>query len=74
MVFTEPARLYGSRMKRSRAYFIICQLCYWCASCIKPVPDFPRCPACGGRPVDMLPISDSEFFREQAGQNTCVVH
>lgn len=43
---------------------MICQSCYWIASCIKAdYKDFPRCPRCGTDIVNIPPISDLTFFK-----------
>jgi hypothetical protein len=60
----DAARLY--RSKSRKANFIICQLCYWCASCLKADNDFPRCKCCRNQIVDALPISDEEFYKQDS--------
>jgi hypothetical protein len=60
-------KLYRDKMKL--ANFVICQTCFWCASCFKAYEDFPGCKICTNpkETVDSLPIFEKEFFRK--GEN-----
>ena len=43
-------------------YFLICDSCYWCASCIR-LNGLLRCPSCDVRKVERIPIADGEIHR-----------
>lgn len=45
-----------------KASFVICQDCYWCASCFKQ-NSLPECPACTGHNMDILPIFEGEHYQ-----------
>jgi len=62
-------QLYCGRIRRVRAHFVICQSCFWCASCFKAEYDFPKCPSCSYDAVDSLPIFEKEFFRMKVWHN-----
>ncbi len=49
----------------SRAYFMICQTCFWCASYIDLMGNvhtlpYKVCPTCNHTAVELLPLSDNE--------------
>ena len=45
-------------------YFVICESCLWCASCIKNQTTFTTCPLCHNGKIDCMPIADDKngFF------------
>jgi hypothetical protein len=71
MIMSALIDLYSRKMRL--ANFAICQSCYWCASCFGiPMREdpFPKCLQCGStQPLDIIPISDSEFFRTYFGES-----
>jgi hypothetical protein len=44
------------------AEFIICNSCYWCASVLLHY-GLPRCPSCNSKMIELIPISQNEFYR-----------
>lgn len=60
-------RKYRDRVKK--ASFVLCQSCYWCATCFLADDGFPRCPACGSDVIDSIPISESEFYSVSVAGN-----
>ena len=44
--------------------FLICQSCFWCASCLTPDADsFAKCPSCTERNIESIPIAENEDYR-----------
>lgn len=48
-------------MVAKKASFVICQDCFWCASCLQD--GLSECPTCNSRNMDLLPIFDGEHYR-----------
>jgi hypothetical protein len=52
----------------SRKYFMICQTCFWCASCIDIMHDmnalhYKACPTCDHTAIELLQLSNGEHYR-----------
>lgn len=60
---------YASKCDRRKANFVICQSCFWCASCLKADYVFPMCVQCKSAAVDSLPIFDGEFYEVELLEN-----
>lgn len=43
-------------------YFLTCDSCYWCATCIRLNPPL-RCPSCDNCKIERIPIADGEIHR-----------
>lgn len=57
-----PQIVPAKKMSARKANFVICQDCFWCASCFKQ-NNLPECPACSGRNIDLLPIFEGEHYQ-----------
>lgn len=44
-----------------KAYFMICRLCFWCAS-VFSIRSVDKCPACGSPMVEHMPIFPNETY------------
>lgn len=49
----------------TKVRFLICQSCFWCASCINAKVTVSKCPVCQSRKIEYLPIADDEFYKLQ---------
>ena len=52
----------------SRAYFMICQTCFWCASYIDLMGNvhtlpYKVCPTCNHTAIELLPLSNGDHYR-----------
>lgn len=43
--------------------FILCESCFWCASCLNQGIIVDKCPICNNGNVESLPVSDNELDR-----------
>jgi hypothetical protein len=50
---------------------VICQDCFWSASCFRQ-DGLPECPACSGRNIDLLPIFEGEHYQLEFSKNRSV--
>lgn len=65
-----PNKLPAKKMAAKKANFVICQDCFWCASCLQD--GLPECPTCRGRNIDLLPIFDGEHYRLEISEKRSV--
>jgi peptide subunit release factor 1 (eRF1) len=44
---------------------VICNNCFWAASLLKDSygPNFQVCPICGKRELEVIPVSDYEYYK-----------
>jgi predicted Zn-ribbon and HTH transcriptional regulator len=42
--------------------FLICDSCFWCASCIRLDPPV-RCPSCNCNKIEWMPIADGKIHK-----------
>ena len=54
-------------------HFLICDSCYWCASCIKLDVSVARCPSCNDNKVEWMPIMKTKFTNLIMILRTCGV-
>jgi len=48
----------------SRKCFMICETCFWCASYIDiDALSYKVCPACNNTAIELLPLSNGEYYR-----------
>lgn len=47
------------------SYFLLCRLCYWCASYVNIVGKnrITKCPGCNDGFIKSLPISGSKYYK-----------
>jgi hypothetical protein len=43
--------------------FIVCESCFWCASCLNQGITVDKCPSCNNGKVELLPVFDNELDR-----------
>ena len=48
---------------------MICQDCFWCASCFKASDNFRNCPVCRNDGIDALPIFGGEYYKVELSAN-----
>jgi rubrerythrin len=53
---------YETSCKEQAIYFLICDSCHWCASCISVNAPL-RCPSCDDSKVEWIPITNGEIHR-----------
>ena len=41
--------------------FILCESCFWCASCLNLGIKVDQCPICNNHKVQLMPVSDNEL-------------
>jgi hypothetical protein len=58
-----------SQVYARKATFVICQDCFWCASCFRVNDSFLRCPLCRNDSIDSLPIFGDEYYRVELSVN-----
>ena len=44
-------------------HFLICDSCFWCASCIRLDVSVARCPSCNDNKVEWMPITENEIYK-----------
>jgi hypothetical protein len=44
-------------------HFLICDSCFWCASCIRLDVTVAKCPSCSDGKVEWMPITDNEIYK-----------
>jgi hypothetical protein len=44
-------------------HFLICDSCFWCASCIRLDVSVAKCPSCNDNKVEWMPITDDEIYK-----------
>ena len=54
-------------------HFLICDSCFWCASCIKVDVSVARCPSCYDNKVEWMPITDDEIYKFNYDPNNGIV-
>ncbi|WP_148701612.1 hypothetical protein [Candidatus Nitrososphaera evergladensis] len=50
------------RIAARQAQFLICNECFWCASCLDPEFATGNCPSCNAAAVEDMPISANERY------------
>lgn len=63
------AQVYARKVDNRKATFLICQDCFWCASCFKADGNFRMCPLCRNGSIDSLPIFSNEYYRMELSAN-----
>lgn len=63
------AQVYAKKVDTRKATFVICQDCFWCASCFKANDSFRRCPLCRNESIDSLPIFGDEYYKVELSMN-----
>ena len=48
---------------RQALHFLICDSCFWCASCIRLDALDVKCPSCNGNNVEWMRINDGEIHK-----------
>jgi hypothetical protein len=66
-----PNKVPAKKPAARKANFVICQDCFWCASCFKQ-DSLPACPACRSRNIDPLPIFEGEHYRLEISERRSV--
>ena len=46
-----------------KSRFLLCESCFWCASCINLSFNVEKCPLCINGNVESMPLSDKEIYR-----------
>jgi hypothetical protein len=62
----EDTNIYNNGSKesyRQPLHFLICDSCFWCASCIRLDALDVKCPSCNGNKVEWMPINDGEIHK-----------
>jgi hypothetical protein len=44
-------------------HFLICDSCFWYASCIRLDVSVARCPSCNDNKVEWMPITENEIYK-----------
>ena len=44
-------------------HFLICDSCFWCASCIRLDVTVANCPSCNDGKLEWMPITDNEIYK-----------
>jgi len=44
-------------------HFLICDSCFWCASCIRLDVTVAKCPSCNDGKVEWMPVTDNEIYK-----------
>ncbi len=52
-----------NRMRVKQAYFLLCDSCFWCVSCLYIGKIMDRCPACNNDRLESMPICDNEIYK-----------
>lgn len=66
-----PQDMPAKKSSPRKAHFVICQDCFWCASCFKQ-DNLPECPGCSGRNIDLLPIFEGEHYQVEISKKHSV--
>ncbi|AIC16678.1 hypothetical protein [Nitrososphaera viennensis] len=61
------------RSATRQARFLICNECFWCASCLDPGFAAGSCPSCNAAAVEGMPISPNERYTFDYSANSGVV-
>ncbi|MDQ6666856.1 MAG: hypothetical protein M3Y53_01365 [Thermoproteota archaeon] len=44
-------------------HFLLCESCFWCASCLNITKTVTRCPSCSDARLESMSISDNEIYK-----------
>lgn len=69
MYASDLAQVYARKVDARKATFVICQDCFWCASCFRVYDSFLRCPLCRNDSIDSLPIFGDEYYKVELSPN-----
>ncbi len=63
---SEQTILAAAKIEGRKYYFIICDICLWCASIFEPDSSKYRdaflCPVCKGSKVQVIPLASNEVY------------
>jgi hypothetical protein len=65
MICQNQNELVQNPLDAYQPFFLICRICFWCASCIYGSYNMPnKCPVCNDRnTTESIPISSQEAYR-----------
>jgi len=66
MPYSEQTTLAAAKRDGRKYYFMICDMCFWCASIFEPDSSKYRdaflCPVCQGSKVQAIPLASNEVY------------
>jgi hypothetical protein len=75
MLESEHTILESATRDGRKYYFMICDICFWCASVFEPhlskySGSFFSCPVCQGSKVQVIPLASNEVYRLKYSENS----
>jgi hypothetical protein len=51
------------RRNLNKIRFMLCESCFWCASCLNLGVMVDKCPICDNGKVESMPVCDNELYK-----------